>query len=124
MEAQFSNNHTVFEFEGLWGLRSACGLRIFDKGKNQVVVVVSELYKENPGTSIAQVPASLAMQVCHAYGLDVQNIVYIEHNPDMHSKLSFYEEEFFRVYFEYDGVELANPSWERIDSEQLKQYIE
>lgn len=123
MEAKFSGEYIVFEFKGLWGVPSQCGLRIFDRGEKPVVVV-SELYKENPGTSIAQVSASLAMQVCNAYGLDAQKILYIEHNPDMHSKLSFYDEDFFVVHFESDGSKLCHPSWERLDAKQIKHYLE
>ena len=113
----------IFEFEGAWGLPSKCGVRILEHGDHQVVVV-SELYKENPGTSIAQVSASLCMQICKAYGLDYNKLVYIEHNPDMHSKLSFYEEEMFLVHFEKEDGLLKNPSWERLTPEMIRYYVD
>jgi len=122
MEARFSTNQLIFEFKGLWELPSTCGLRIFDRGEKQVVVV-SELYKENPGSSIAQVSASLAMQICHTYGLDYRKLIYIEHNPEMHSKLSFYDEELYHVHFDTDDSGLKNPVWERIGAEQLRNLI-
>ena len=122
MKAHFPKNQIIFTFQGLWGLPSKCGLRIFDKGEKQVVVV-SELYRENPGTSIAQVSASLCVQICHAYGLDYNKLIYIEHNPDMHSKLSFYEEELYHVHFDIDDSGLKNPVWERIDGKQLEHFI-
>ena len=118
MKAQCQNNQIIFEFEGLWGLPSKCGLRIWQQGERHIVLV-SELYKDNPGTSIAQVSASLAMQICRAYDLDYNRLVYIEHNPDMQSKLSFYDEELFLVHFDIDDSELHNPSWERLNPEQL-----
>ena len=118
MKAQFLNDQIIFDFEGLWGLPSRCGLRILERGDHQIVIV-SELYQDNPGTSIAQVSASLAMQVCNAYHLDYNRLIYIEHNPDMHSKLSFYEEELFLVHFEIDETSLSNPSWERLTSDKL-----
>jgi len=121
MEAKLPKNQIIFEFKGLWGLPSRCGLRIFDHGEKQVVVV-SELYKENPGSSIAQVSVSLAMQICHFYGLNHSKLIYIEHNPDMHSKLSFYDEELYHVHFDTDDSELKNPVWERIGAEQLRKF--
>ena len=55
-----------FEFKGQWDMPSKCGLKIFDyKGKK--VVVVTELYQENPGTSVT-------------YAGCVNITVYLEHN--------------------------------------------
>ena len=122
MKAIFPQNQVTFDFRGLWDLPSKCGLRILERGE-RVVVMVSELYQDNPGTSIAQVSASLAMQICSAYGLDYNRIIYIERNPDMYSKLSFYEEELFLVRFDIDENGLKNPSWERLTTEQIRQYI-
>ena len=121
MDAHFPESH-IFEFEGLWGVPSKCGLRISER-KGRQIVVVSELYKDNPGTSIAQVSASLAMQICKANGLDYNKLIYIEHNPAMHSKLSFYDEELFHVHFDIHDNQLDNPSWERLTPEQIREYI-
>lgn len=41
----------IFDFEGEWNLRSKCGLRIKDYGDRKVVIV-TELYQDNPGSSI------------------------------------------------------------------------
>ena len=119
MEAQY----IIFDFKGLWEIPSKCGVRIWER-ENCQVVIVSELYRENPGSSIAQVSASLAMQICNVYGLDYKRLIYIEHNPAIDSKLSFYDEEMFLVRFDTDDFGLTNPSWERIDVEQIKKYIE
>ncbi|MCL2502279.1 MAG: hypothetical protein FWE99_04025 [Bacteroidales bacterium] len=118
MKAQFPKDQIIFEFKGLWDLPSKCGLRIWKQGERPILMV-SELYKDNPGTSIAQVSASLCMQICRAYDLDYSRVIYIEHNPDMQSKLSFYDEELFLVHFETDGAGLQNPSWERLSPKQL-----
>ena len=123
MKAKFPENQVIFEFEGLWGIPSKCGLHIKERGNCQIVIV-TELYKENPGSSIAQVSTKLAMQICATYGLDYHRLVYIERNPDMHSKLSFYSEELFLVRFQITQSELLNPSWERLSAEQLRQYVE
>jgi len=119
MKAQFPTDQIVFEFKGAWDLPSQCGLRILERN-DQTIVMVSELYKENPGTSIAQVSASLAMQICNTYSIDYNRLVYIEHNPDMHSKLSFYEQELFLVHFEKEAGKLTHPVWERLTSSQIR----
>ncbi|MDR3046209.1 MAG: hypothetical protein LBU51_01165 [Bacteroidales bacterium] len=88
----------IFDFKGQWDLPSKCGLKIMDKSDKKVVIV-TELYQDNPGTSVTYAGQSLATQICEAKGLDFSKIIYIECNPDTKSKLSFYDEEFFEVDF-------------------------
>ena len=122
MKAVFPSEQIQFSFKGLWDLPSLCGLRLIDKGA-QKWVIVSELYQNNPGTSIAQVSASLAMQICEAYGISYDELVYVEHNPDMHSKLSFYDEEHFRLRFDMEDGQLCRPSWKKLSVEEIKKHI-
>lgn len=91
----------IFPFKGEWDVPSVCGLKIrIAEGKTYVVV--TELYQENPGTSITYAGKSLAEQICAAKGFVCDDIVYWECNPDTHSKLSFYDEEYFEVDFAAD----------------------
>jgi hypothetical protein len=87
----------VFEFKGQWDVPSRCGLRIIRQQKT--TVIVTELYQDNPGTSVTAAGKSLAEQICRDKGLNLSEITYLECNPDTHSKLSFYDEEFFEVDF-------------------------
>ncbi|MDR2232930.1 MAG: hypothetical protein LBE56_07390 [Tannerella sp.] len=88
----------VFEFAGLWDLPSKCGLRIiFRDGKK--IVIVTELYQENPGTSVTAAGYALAKQICVSKGILPEELIYIECNPDTNSKLTFYDEEYFEVTF-------------------------
>lgn len=91
----------LFPFSGQWDMESLCGLkiRIVD---GHPYVIVTELYQENPGTSVTYAGASLRDQVCQAKGLDPNAIAYIECTPDTNSKLSFYDEEYFQVDFGAD----------------------
>ena len=123
MDAQLPKSQ-IFEFEGLWGIHSKCGLRILKREQHHIVIV-SELYKDNLGTSIAQVSASLAMQICRIYDLDYNKLIYIEHNPAMDSKLSFYDEELYLVHFNISNDNLLySHSWERLNNEQMDKYLE
>jgi len=88
----------VFSFKGQWDVPSCCGLRIL-RQQDKTVVIVTELYQDNPGTSITAAGKILAEQICRDKGLDLDKITYLECNPDTHSKLSFYDEEFFEVDF-------------------------
>jgi len=50
----------IFDFSGQWGMPSKCGLKILKK-RNKNIVIVTEMYQENPGTSVTQA-AGLLLQ--------------------------------------------------------------
>ena len=88
----------IFPFKGEWDMESTCGLKIREvEGKKYVIV--TELYQDNPGTSVTYAGKKLADQICEAKGLNLEDIVYLECTPDTNSKLSFYDEEYFQVDF-------------------------
>lgn len=122
MNTSFDKIDTIFDFTGSWGIASKCGLKRFTyQGKD--VIVVSELYLDNPGTSITQITSDLAMQVCNSLKINPSNLIYIEHSPDMNSKLSFYNEEFYLVNFELKDGTLSNPSWKMLTIEEKEMYF-
>ena len=108
---------TVFDFEGQWGMASKCGLRIRKAGDRDVVIV-TELYRDNPGSSITSVSASLAMQIARRHGIDHARMIYIESAPKMNSKLSFYDAMAYLVDFDIRDGELSNPRWTELDLEK------
>lgn len=89
----------IFHFKGQWDMPSCCGLKI-RKVDEKIFVIVTELYQDNPGTSVTYAGRGLATQICEAKGLKLPEIMYIECNPDTNSKLSFYDEEYYQVDFE------------------------
>ena len=91
----------IFEFKGEWDMPSTCGLKIRSLD-GKPCVIVTELYQDNPGTSVTYAGKKLAEQICEAKGLNLSDIVYVECNPNTNSKLSFYDEEFFQVDFDAD----------------------
>ena len=88
----------IFEFLGQWDQPSACGLKIIVKDC-KTIVVVTELYHDNPGTSVTSAGKNLAMQICERKGLSLLEIMYLECTPDTNSVLSFYDEQYFEVTF-------------------------
>ena len=66
----------IFDFAGQWDVPSRCGLKIRDyKGKK--IIIVTELYQENTGTSVTYNGASLAEQICQAKGISTDNMIYM-----------------------------------------------
>jgi len=109
----------IFDFKGSWDMPSKCGLRRFESEGRRPVVIVTELYQDNPGSSITSVAASLAGQLAESFHYRPDELIYIECNPDMKSKLSFYDEEFFIVEFDYLDGQLVHPVWNKISKEKL-----
>lgn len=112
----------IFDFLGQWDMPSKCGLKIITKG-NKKIIVVTELYQDNPGTSVTYNGALLAWQICQAKGIKPENMIYIECNPDTNSKLSFYDEEFFEVSFDWDTSKFFNPRYKQLTKDDIKHYI-
>lgn len=113
----------IFEFAGQWDMPSACGLKIIRK-ENKTYVITTELYQENPGTSITYAGASLIKQICDRKGLDIQSIIYIECNPNTNSKLSFYDEEMFEVSFQLEDGMPNSLQYRQMAKEEIKLIVE
>ncbi|MDD3280060.1 MAG: hypothetical protein PHC83_00615 [Bacteroidales bacterium] len=112
----------IFDFLGQWDMPSKCGLKIIEhQGKK--IIVVTELYQDNPGTSVTYAGGSLAGQICDKKGFSKNEIIYIECNPDTHSKLSFYNEEFFEVSFEIIDNTFVNPTYKQLTPKNIKDYF-
>jgi len=118
METQRNNIDLIFDFKGIWDLPSKCGLKILNKS-DKTIVIVTELYKENPGTSIADVSASLALQVCVEFNIVPDKLVYVESSPETNSKLSFYGEKYYLVGFEFANGIFSNPVYKELAVEDL-----
>jgi hypothetical protein len=105
----------IFNFAGQWEQPSACGLKIVDKG-NKKVVIVTELYQDNPGTSVTSAGINLARQICEKKGLSLSEIMYLECTPDTNSVLSFYSEQYFEVTFD----DIAQASYRKLSKEEIE----
>ncbi len=108
-----------FPFRGQWDMESLCGLKI-RKVDGKTYVIVTELYQENPGTSVTYAGQSLRDQICEAKGLNPADVVYLECNPDTNSKLSFYDEEYFEVDFSAD----QQHRYRQLDKEEIKHIVD
>jgi hypothetical protein len=113
----------IFPFAGQWDMPSTCGLKTIRKN-DQVYVIVTELYQENPGTSVTYAGGSLIKQICDQKNLDILHIHYIECNPNTNSKLSFYDEEMFEVSYEMDDTMPVNLTYRQLSKDEIRDIVE
>lgn len=109
----------VFDFKGQWDVPSKCGLKII-KQDTKTFVIATELYQDNPGTSVTYAGYSLFRQICESKGLSEKEVTYLECNPDTDSKLSFYDEEYFAVTFPEVSGENGRAAYRQLSPDETK----
>ncbi len=105
---------SYFDYLGHWERPSRCGLKIVRRTDGKTLAIATEIYRQNPGTPVTELVAPLATQIMKEHGCSPEQYIFIEHTPDMGSKLDFYEETFDLVNFDWNGESLVNPKWTRI----------
>jgi len=123
MESKVDNyQDQIYHFKGLWDVPSICGLKIVKKA-DQALVIATDLFEENPGTSITEWNTKLAKNICDENNIDYEQLIYIEHTPDKKTKLSFNQESFFKVSFDMSGDKFENPQWEELEKEEVDKLL-
>ncbi|MDD4142119.1 MAG: hypothetical protein PHR20_04935 [Bacteroidales bacterium] len=112
----------IFDFAGQWDMPSKCGLKII-AADSKNIIIVTELYQNNPGTSVTYAGGSLIKQICDSKKLDISNVIYLECNPNTFSKLSFYDEEFFQVDFELENGLPIKLKYRQLSQEEVKNLL-
>ncbi|TSA25654.1 MAG: hypothetical protein D4R67_09500 [Bacteroidetes bacterium] len=113
-----------FDFLGQWETPSRCGLKVVRRKDGKTLVIATEIYRQNPGTPVTEWVAPLATQIMHHIVEQPENYIFIEHTPDLRSKLTFYGETFDLVEFDWDGGKFINPKWTRLSNEEVDQLME
>lgn len=103
-----------FDYAGQWESPSKCGLKVIHRKDGKTLAIVTEIYRQNPGTPVTEWCAPLANKIMFELNSSPERYIFIEHTPDLHSKLAFYEETFDLVNFEWNGESLTNPKWTRL----------
>ena len=112
-----------FEYKGQWDSPSKCGIRIINRRDNSKLVIATEIYRQNPGTPVTEWCGPLATQILNSLEIDQDRFFFIEHTPDMGSKLAFYFETFDLVSFDWDGSKFINPRWRRLEKLEVDAMI-
>lgn len=103
----------IYYFKGAWDVPSFCGIKIIVQ-KDNTIVIVTELYDSNPGSSVTSRVDKLATEIMEKFDIERDKLFFIEHNPNRKSKFEFFKETFDLVSFEWNGEKFINPTWERI----------
>ncbi len=113
-----------YDYLGQWDSPSRCGRKIVHRKDGKILVIATEIYRQNPGTPVTEWCAPLATRIMHELECDPGNFIFVEHTPDLGSKLDFYEETFDLVSFDFDGINLINPRWKRIPVEEVDKLMQ
>lgn len=112
----------IYHFKGAWDVPSFCGLKIISK-KDKTIVVLTELYDSNPGSSVTSWIDKLATELIREFEIEPEKLILIEHNPDRKSSLEFFKETFNIVSFKWNGEKYVNPSWDRKTKTEIENLI-
>ena len=127
MEIEIAFDHYMdqhFDFAGQWETPSKCGLKIVKRKDGKILAIATEIYRQNPGTPVTEWVAPLATDIMKHASATPDQFLFIEHTPDLKSKLSFYGETFDLVDFDWDTDKFANPRWKRLSKEEVDQMME
>lgn len=113
-----------YDYTGQWESPSRCGLKVLKKKDGRLLAIATEIYRQNPGTPVTEWCAPLATAIMKDFGATPEGFIFVEHTPDLGSKLTFYGESFDLVSFETEGDTLRNPRWKRISSEEVDALME
>jgi hypothetical protein len=113
-----------YNYPGQWDSPSKCGLKIVKRKDGKTMAIATEIYRQNPGTPVTEWCAPLATRIMVESNCSPDHFIFIEHTPDLGSKLAFYEETFDLVSFEVTGQNLVNPKWSRITPGQVDAMME
>jgi hypothetical protein len=113
-----------FDYLGQWDCPSRCGLKVIKRKDGKSLVITTEIYRQNPGTPVTEWVAPLATAIMQDIHETYDNFIFIEHTPDLRSRLTFYGETFDRVMFDQFGDTLVNPKWIRLDRETVDRMME
>jgi len=113
-----------YDFPGQWDSPSKCGLKVIDRKDGKTLVIATEIYRQNPGTPVTEWCAQLATRIMQELHCAPGSFIFIEHTPDLRSKLTFYGETFDQVSFDTDGTTLSSPRWSRLTPGEVDRMME
>lgn len=80
-----------------------------------MLVILTELYEENPGSSVTGMVEAVATGVVKRYSLPPDCTEFIVHNPERSSRYEFFAEMFYRAKMQWDGEGYRDVEWEKVE---------
>jgi len=112
----------IYHYKGQWDVSSQCGIKIITK-KDVTIIIATELYDTNTGTSVTKWNTHIATLLCAEHNIAPERLVFIEHTPDRGSKLDFYNEAFFKVELEWNGTKFVKPVWNQVSPKEVEDMV-
>lgn len=113
----------IFNYAPIHNLRDLSGQSVKLQGSARCrvrisgnTVIATEL-PDNPGMSITNAAASVAMQVCQYYEIPLARLIWIEHYPGEPD----HEETFDLVHFDFSDGLLSVERWQRLSINEAEQ---
>jgi hypothetical protein len=118
MEGHEKYTKEVYHFAGQWEMPSHCGILV-KKKELATLVVLTEMYESNPGSSVTSMVEALAAEITRKYGIPPETAVFIVRTPQRSTHYTFYAETFYRAVMEWDGEKFSGLKWEKADDPGL-----
>jgi hypothetical protein len=113
----------IHHFPGKWEMPSLCGLMI-QKKVYGALIILTELYEENPGSSVTGMVEQVATGLVENYRLDPHGAKFIVHNPERSSRYEFFAETFYRAEMQWDGKKYFAVEWVRLEAEEISHLLQ
>ena len=104
----------IYHFSGQWEMPSLCGLMI-RQDESGTLVLLTELYEENPGSSVTGMIEQLATRIVNERGLRPGSCEFIVHNPERSSRYEFFAETFYKAEMKWDGERYGDLRWVKLE---------
>ncbi len=114
MEEQKKYVDEIFHFKGKWEMPSLCGVQQ-RKQDGYTLVILTELYEQNPGSSVTGMVAEVATEVVKKYEIDPATSRFIVHNPQRGNKYEFFAESFYEARMKWEGEKFTSITWKKIE---------
>jgi hypothetical protein len=108
----------IYHFKGKWEMPSLCGLMI-RRNDSGSTVILSELYEDNPGSSVTDMIETLAGEIVAKYAIIPETAVFIVRNPERSAHYTFFTETFHRARMNWDGEKFTGLTWEKVGGNDL-----
>lgn len=115
----------IYHYQPHWsGIQARCQLQIWrtDQGNHVVMFTAPSGHPpDNPGMSVTNFSENLATLIRRAYGLDVDNTIWIEYYPSIQLRQRISAKEYDLITYRWDLHTLTahNPNWQRLDPAAL-----
>lgn len=109
----------IYHYKGLWEAPSFCGIKVI-RQPEKTIVILTDLYDENPGTTVTEWIVPLVKTMVDEYQLDLTKDIVIQHTPDIGSSKVFYQPEFDRIEVLPAPDNIQQVTWHSLTEDEIR----